>query len=86
MQADPTADVAGLDAIEKQQFYTSSIAFNTRVKFRRCKVEGITNITPEDITYAKIRLYCKLLQLQLNIQKMAQDVAFIQLLLIKIIH
>ena len=31
----------------------SSIAFNTRVSLEDVKVEGITNITPEDITYAK---------------------------------
>ena len=51
-EADPTADVAGLDAARKAAIL-SSIAFNTRVSLEDVKVEGITNITPEDITYAK---------------------------------
>ena len=51
-EADPTADVSGLDAARKAAIL-SSIAFNTRVSLEDVKVEGITNITPEDITYAK---------------------------------
>lgn len=51
-EADPTADVEGLDAARKAAIL-SSIAFNTRVNLDDVEVEGITKITPEDITYAK---------------------------------
>ena len=51
-EADPTADVEGLDAARKAAIL-SSIAFNTRVSLSDVEVEGITKITPEDITYAK---------------------------------
>ncbi len=50
-EADPTADVAGLDAARKIAIL-SSIAFNTRVTFSDVYVEGITAITPADIRYA----------------------------------
>lgn len=50
-EADPTADVGGLDAARKIAIL-SSIAFNTRVTFSDVYVEGITAITPADIRYA----------------------------------
>ena len=50
-EADPTADVAGLDAARKIAIL-SSIAFNTRMSLDDVTVEGITELTPEDITYA----------------------------------
>lgn len=50
-ESDPTADVAGLDAARKIAIL-SSIAFNTRVCLDDVTVEGITKLTPEDITYA----------------------------------
>ena len=51
-EADPTADVEGLDAARKAAIL-ASIAFNSRVKLSDVSVEGITKITPEDISYAK---------------------------------
>lgn len=51
-EADPTADVEGLDAARKLAIL-ASIAFNTRVTFNDVFVEGITKITAQDIDYAK---------------------------------
>lgn len=51
-EADPTADVMGLDAARKTAIL-ASIAFNSRVELDRVYNEGITKITPEDIAYAK---------------------------------
>jgi len=51
-EADPTSDVEGLDAARKIAIL-SSIAFHTRVKLADVFVEGITGITPDDITYAR---------------------------------
>lgn len=51
-EADPTADVDGLDAAAKIAIL-ASIAFNSRVVFSQVPVEGIRNITPEDIAYAE---------------------------------
>lgn len=51
-EADPTADVGGLDAARKIAIL-ASIAFNTRVALEDVYVEGITAITPEDIEYAR---------------------------------
>ena len=51
-EADPSADVDGLDAARKLAIL-ASIAFNTRVQLKNVSVEGITNITPEDIKYAR---------------------------------
>lgn len=50
-EADPTNDVEGYDAARKTAIL-ASIAFNTRISFREVYVEGISNITAEDITYA----------------------------------
>lgn len=51
-EADPTADVEGLDAARKAAIL-ASLAFNTRVGLSDVSVEGITKITPEDIDYAR---------------------------------
>lgn len=51
-EADPTADVEGLDAARKMAIL-ASIAFNSRVTFSDVYTEGITKITSRDIRYAK---------------------------------
>ncbi|MBQ1622547.1 MAG: homoserine dehydrogenase, partial [Selenomonas sp.] len=51
-EANPSADVDGLDAARKAAIL-SSIAFNTRISLDDVSVEGITKITPDDISYAK---------------------------------
>lgn len=51
-EADPTADVEGLDAGRKVAIM-ASIAFHSRVVFGDVFTEGITKITREDIEYAK---------------------------------
>lgn len=51
-EADPTADVGGLDAARKIAIL-ASIAFGSRVSVDDVYVEGITNISTEDISYAK---------------------------------
>lgn len=51
-EADPSADVDGLDAARKIAIL-SSIAFNTRITVDQVYVEGITSITPADIKYAR---------------------------------
>ena len=50
-EADPTADVDGLDAAAKIAIL-ASIAFNSRVVFGDVPAEGIRSIAPEDIAYA----------------------------------
>jgi homoserine dehydrogenase len=50
-EADPSADVDGLDAAAKVAIL-ASIAFNSRVTVDRVPVEGIRGITPVDIEYA----------------------------------
>lgn len=51
-EADPTADVEGLDAGRKVAIM-ASIAFHSRVVFSDVYTEGITRITAADIAYAK---------------------------------
>lgn len=51
-EADPTADVEGLDAARKIAIL-ASIAFSSRVVVDDVYVEGITPITPRDIAYAR---------------------------------
>ena len=51
-EADPTADVEGLDAARKIAIL-ASISFNTRVVLDDVYVEGITKIATDDIEYAK---------------------------------
>jgi homoserine dehydrogenase len=50
-EADPTADVDGLDAAAKIAIL-ASIAFNSRVTFDQVPAEGIRGLSPEDIQYA----------------------------------
>lgn len=51
-EADPTADVEGLDAGRKAAIL-ASIAFHSRVVFSDVYTEGITKISAKDIGYAK---------------------------------
>lgn len=51
-EADPTADIEGLDAGRKVAIM-ASIAFHSRVVFSDVYTEGITKITAKDIAYAK---------------------------------
>ncbi|PKM86196.1 MAG: homoserine dehydrogenase [Firmicutes bacterium HGW-Firmicutes-12] len=51
-EADPTADVGGFDAARKIAIL-ASLAFHTRVRLQDIYVEGITNLTLEDINNAK---------------------------------
>lgn len=50
-EADPTADIEGLDAARKIAIL-ASIAFNSRVTFPDVYTEGITKVTARDIRYA----------------------------------
>ncbi len=50
-EADPTADVDGLDAGRKIAIM-ASLAFHSPVTFRDVYMEGITNLTSKDIHYA----------------------------------
>ncbi|MDO9173978.1 MAG: homoserine dehydrogenase, partial [Actinomycetota bacterium] len=50
-EADPTADVDGLDAAAKIAIL-SSIAFNSRVGMWQVPAEGIRSLSPDDISYA----------------------------------
>lgn len=51
-EADPTADVEGLDAGRKMAIM-ASIAFHSRVTFSDVYTEGITHISAKDISYAR---------------------------------
>lgn len=51
-EADPTADIEGLDAGRKVAIM-ASVAFHSRVVFQDVYTEGITHITAQDIAYAK---------------------------------
>lgn len=51
-EADPTADIEGLDAGRKAAIL-ASIAFHSRVVFSDVHTEGITKISARDINYAK---------------------------------
>ena len=62
-EADPTADVDGLDAAAKIAIL-ASIAFNSRVTIDDVYTEGIRNVTPVDLEAARDMGYCvKLLAL-----------------------
>ena len=50
-EADPTFDVEGIDAAHKLCIL-SSLAFGTPLQFNAVYTEGISRITPEDVTYA----------------------------------
>ena len=51
-EADPTFDVAGIDSAHKLAIL-AALAYGTPVNFKDVYTEGITHITPLDITYAK---------------------------------
>jgi homoserine dehydrogenase len=51
-EADPTFDVAGIDSAHKLTIMVS-LAYGTPVNFKDVYTEGITALTPLDITYAK---------------------------------
>lgn len=51
-EADPTADIEGLDAGRKMAIL-ASIAFHSRVTFEDVDIKGITKITAKDIQYAQ---------------------------------
>ena len=51
-EADPTADVEGLDAARKLAIL-ASISFNRRIFFEDVTVEGITKIDTEDISFGE---------------------------------
>ena len=51
-EADPTADIEGLDAGRKVAIM-ASIAFHSRVTFADVYTEGITKITAKDVQYAE---------------------------------
>jgi homoserine dehydrogenase len=51
-EADPTFDVAGIDSAHKLAILVA-LAYGTPVNFKDVYTEGITHITPLDISYAK---------------------------------
>lgn len=51
-EADPTFDVEGVDAAHKLTIL-ASIAFGIPLQFNQAYTEGITRITPADVTYAE---------------------------------
>jgi homoserine dehydrogenase len=51
-EADPTFDVAGIDSAHKLAIMVS-LAYGTPVNFKDIYTEGITKLTPLDITYAR---------------------------------
>ena len=56
-EADPTFDVEGIDAAHKLTIL-GSIAFGIPLQFNKTYTEGISQITPEDISYADELGYC----------------------------
>ena len=56
-EADPTFDVEGIDAAHKLAIM-GSIAFGIPLQFDKVHTEGISNITPDDISYASELGYC----------------------------
>jgi homoserine dehydrogenase len=51
-EADPTYDVEGIDSAHKLQIL-ATLAFRTSVKLKDIHVEGISKITPQDISLAR---------------------------------
>jgi homoserine dehydrogenase len=51
-EADPTYDVEGIDSAHKLQIL-ATLAFRTTVKLQDIYVEGISKITPQDVTLAR---------------------------------
>jgi homoserine dehydrogenase len=67
-EADPTADVGGLDAADKIAIL-ASLAFDGKVKREDIYCEGITNITSSDISYAeKLGFVIKLLAIATKVE------------------
>jgi len=65
-EADPTADIEGLDAGRKIAIL-ACVAFNSRVTFNDVYTQGITKITARDIRYAKeLGMIIKLLGIARN--------------------
>lgn len=75
-EADPTADVDGLDA-QRKVVITSYLAFNQYISLDDCPVEGIRNVTKEDIQLAaQLGYRIKLIgQARFDGQKVAAHVA-----------
>jgi len=71
-EADPTFDVAGIDAAHKLAILVN-LAFGTPVNFKDVFVEGITGIAPMDIEYATEFGYTIKLLAIAKIQGDAQD-------------
>lgn len=66
-ESDPTSDVEGLDAARKLAIL-SSLAFNSQVGIKDVYAEGISRITPEDISYAdELGCVIKLLAIAKNL-------------------
>ncbi len=71
-EADPSADVEGMDAARKIAIL-SSIAFNSRVTLKDVYVEGITAITLRDIQYAReLGFTIKLLAIAKEVEEQVQ--------------
>lgn len=51
-ESDPTNDVGGFDAAYKMAIL-ATLGFHAKIDFRDVKVQGITNVSIEDIQYAK---------------------------------
>lgn len=69
LEADPTADLDGLDAARKCAIL-ASIGFNSLVTYNQVSVSGIRNISLEDIHYAnKLGYKIKLLAVAENTEK-----------------
>src|SRR5690606_40129825 len=51
-EADPTFDVEGIDAAHKLVIL-ASLAFGIPLQFDKVFTEGITRISPQDVTYAE---------------------------------
>lgn len=51
-EADPSADIEGIDAAQKLTIL-ASLAFGISLRYSNIYVEGITDISPLDLTYAK---------------------------------
>jgi homoserine dehydrogenase len=68
-EADPTADVGGLDAADKISIL-ASLAFGGKINREDVYCEGITNITSSDISYAeKLGFVIKLLAIAHRVEK-----------------
>ncbi|MEO0436576.1 MAG: homoserine dehydrogenase [Pseudomonadota bacterium] len=56
-EADPTFDVEGIDAAHKLAIL-ASVAFAMPLKFEEVYCEGISQVTPEDLSFARELGYC----------------------------